>query len=118
MGSRCSVILVDEGDGPELEQAFTPACHRLDVLLVASGRREYAKLPVAIHQDRRAAYARSVDSRNEGLSLCRADPDSLRLVADAIVADEDIVVAVRQRHSRLVSDRDVLGAQALPEGLE
>ena len=46
------------------------------------------------------------------------DADGLGFVPGARVADEDVVVAVRQRHSRLVPDRDVLRPQALLESLE
>jgi hypothetical protein len=42
--------------------------------------------------------------------------DRLRLVTDPLVADEDVVVAVRQGHPGLIPDGDVL-AQALLEGL-
>ena len=57
------------------------------------------------------------DPGNERLCLRGADPNGLRLVTCPLVADEDVVVARRQRRPGLVAYGDVLIAGIVEEAL-
>src|SRR5262249_38994686 len=97
---------------------FAPVGHRLNVALVASRGCHDAELPGGgIDHDLSIAHGCRLDPSNERACLRGADADSLRLVACALVADIDIVVAVGERHPGLRSDANVLGAEALLERL-
>src|SRR5262245_52768735 len=111
-------MLVDEGDGSELEQAFASVCHGLDVPLVADRRCHDTELSGGgIDHYLRAVHACRVDPGDERACLCSAHADGLRLGTGALVADEDVVVATCQGGPGLVPDADVLVADAVQEGV-
>src|SRR5262252_8015484 len=94
----------------------TVASRAVNVLLVASGRCHDTELSGrGIDHHLRVAHGCRVDPGNEGACLGRANADGLRLVARALVADVDIVVARLQGHAGLVTNTDVLCAEAFLE---
>ena len=104
-----------EGDGPQESELPGALPHRGDVGLVALRRGEHAELAARSHVDRAAGDLGAGDTREVGLGLRArgADADDAALAGNALVADIDVVAAVRQQVPRIDPDRDVVGARGI-----
>src|SRR5262249_32769782 len=118
-GSRWATLSGSRWATVDMEHLVALIAHRDDVPLVPDRGRDDPELTGhQIDLDRRAADARIADARDEGLRLCRADANGLRLLARSLVADVDVIVARAQRQASPVADGGVFVAGAVLESLE